>query len=61
MITFTNRQATMRQPGYTRIVAAWRAPVGVASLVDLAERGIPDSRDSRPRQPGAAAESRGHA
>jgi len=62
MITFTNRQASMPETGYTRIVAAWRAPVaGVASLASLVERRIPDSRDSRPIQPGAAAATRGHA
>src|SRR5262249_5497720 len=62
MITFTNLQASMRQTGYTRTVAAWRAPItGAAGLASLVERGIPDSRDSRPTQPGAAAATRGHA
>jgi hypothetical protein len=65
MITFTHRQlASMRQPGFARVVAAWRAPMYGAKQVGggVEQRGIPLTRDSRPTdQTGAATATRGHA
>src|SRR5262249_42998403 len=59
--------ASMRQPGSTRGVAAWRAPMGAAGSANevdgsLDQRTKPFMRDSRPTNPsGAATATRGHA
>jgi len=65
MITFTHRQlAGMRQPGFARVVAAWRAPMNGPKRIGggVEQRSVPLTRDSRPKdQTGAATATRGHA